>query len=169
MSQRLRSQSHVLLYLNLLLCRATFFKLHSHFVLRSIHPFLATNPELYRSGSRLIRIFQISLFPAPSGGSFGVPRPDEIHSLSSMFWVNPGVSYQLCVPRKLSVEGVLEGSWWLNHSILLFLIGEAATLLWAPSKCPKPHILSVELSQAMLQTILISATCLHGLIPLVTA
>lgn len=51
-------------------------------------------PGSGRSGSRLSRVFHLSLsprqcFPAPPGGSRGVPRPDEIYNPSSELWVYP--------------------------------------------------------------------------------
>lgn len=67
-------------------------------------------------GSRLRRVFQISLsqqnFPAPLGGSRGSPRPDEIYSSSSKFWVCPGVSSQLALPST-NFHGTLEASRWM--------------------------------------------------------
>ncbi|TWW73563.1 hypothetical protein D4764_15G0009570 [Takifugu flavidus] len=38
------------------------------------------------------------LLPAHPGGSPGVPRPVEIHSLSNVSWVFPGVSYRRDMP-----------------------------------------------------------------------
>lgn len=49
-------------------------------------------------------------FPAPPGGSGGVPRPDEIYNPSSGFWVCPRVSSQLAVPRKHPKGGAKEAS-----------------------------------------------------------
>ena len=68
----------------------------------SIHPSSSAYPGSGRGGSSLSREAQTSspqlLRPALPGGSRGVPRPAERHSLSSVSWVFPGVSYQWDVP-----------------------------------------------------------------------
>ncbi len=90
-----------------------FTDLQSPFTLRgqvdhpSIHP--SAYPGLDCGGSRLRKVVQMILAPAmhssSSGGSQGVPRPDEICNPSSVFWVYPKVSYQLDVPGKSLQEG----------------------------------------------------------------
>ena len=46
--------------------------------------------------------------PALPGGPRGVPRPDEIYSLSSVFWIYSRASYQFDVPGKPPKGGVQE-------------------------------------------------------------
>ncbi|XP_039983765.1 transthyretin isoform X2 [Xiphias gladius] len=40
-------------------------------------------------------------FPVPPGEPQGIPRPDVIYKLSSMFWVYSRASHQLDMPRNL--------------------------------------------------------------------
>lgn len=62
----------------------------------SVHPLFSAYPGSGRSGSRLSEAVQTSLSPAMFlfSGFFlrGIPRPDEIYHLSSIFWVCPSVS-----------------------------------------------------------------------------
>ena len=46
----------------------------------------------------------MQLFPASSGGSWGIPRPDKISNSSNVFRVYLRASYQLDMPRKSSKE-----------------------------------------------------------------
>jgi len=67
-----------------------------------------------RGGSRLRRCSRCPClqqrFPAPHGGPRGVPRPEEICNLSSLFCVYPRAFYQLDVPGKPPKRAIREAS-----------------------------------------------------------
>ncbi|TWW56603.1 Sodium channel protein type 8 subunit alpha [Takifugu flavidus] len=74
----------------------------------SVHPSSTTYPGSGRGGSSLRREAQTSLSPATSssssGGSPGVPRPVERHSLSNVSWVFPGSPTGGTCPEHLTRE-----------------------------------------------------------------
>lgn len=53
----------------------------------------------WQQGSPDVPLLSDIFAPCP-GGSRGVPNPDAIYNLSSVFWVYPWVSYQLDIGRR---------------------------------------------------------------------
>lgn len=63
------------------------------YIHQSTNQFSVAYLKMCHSGSTFSKVTQTSPqphYPAPPRGSQGVPWPDEIYYLSSMFWVCPG-------------------------------------------------------------------------------
>lgn len=81
------------------------------FIHLSMHPLTFTYPDLGGGGSILSREVRTSFSPAISSSSCGrMPKPDDICSLSSVFWVCLVVFSQFNMPETPPTRGVQEAS-----------------------------------------------------------